>query len=87
MNPCRAVSLTMTLTLLTCGVALASAQKLLPQRPRLGAPTAIVSTPRTDLRGNEVSDAVATYKLDALGSLYEEHSPTTEIPKLGEPRS
>lgn len=86
MNPARVVSLTMTLTLLTCGVALTSTPHLLPQGPRLGVPTPM-APPRTDLRGNDVSDAVATYKLDALGSLYEEHSPNTEIPKLGEPRS
>jgi hypothetical protein len=76
----------MTLTLLTCGVALTSARKLPPQAARVAGPAAIVP-PRTDLRGNDVRDAVATYKLDALGSLYEEHSPNAEIPKLGEPRS
>jgi hypothetical protein len=36
-----------------------------------------------DLYGNDVSPAVATYSFDALGSLYEEHSPQTELPKLG----
>lgn len=41
--------------------------------------------PALDIYGNEVNDAVATYKLDATGSLYEEHSPTTEIPRLGVP--
>ena len=40
-----------------------------------------------DLLGNPVSDAVATYKLDAAGSLYETHSPRTELPRLGSPKS
>jgi hypothetical protein len=41
----------------------------------------------TDLYGNEVTDAVAKYKLDAEGSLYELHSPKTELPHLGSPKS
>jgi hypothetical protein len=41
----------------------------------------------TDLYGNEVTDAVAKYKLDAEGSLYELHSPHTELPHLGSPKS
>lgn len=40
-----------------------------------------------DLYGNEVTDAVAKYKLDATGSLYELHSPQTEVPRLPSPRS
>ncbi len=40
-----------------------------------------------DLFGNDVTDAVAQYRLDATGSLYEVHSPQTEIPKLGSPKS
>ncbi len=40
-----------------------------------------------DLFGNDVSDAVARYRFDATGSLYEVHSPHTEIPKLGAPKS
>jgi hypothetical protein len=40
-----------------------------------------------DLYGNDVSDAVAKYKLDATGSLYELHSPQTELPRLGSPKS
>jgi hypothetical protein len=38
-----------------------------------------------DLRGNEVVDAVATYELDDTGSLYEVHSPETELPRLASP--
>jgi hypothetical protein len=39
-----------------------------------------------DLHGNEVTPAIAKYKLDAWGSLYEEHSPHTELPRLGNPK-
>ena len=40
-----------------------------------------------DLYGNEVSDAVARFKLDDAGSLYEVHSPETELPRLASPIS
>jgi hypothetical protein len=40
-----------------------------------------------DLYGNPVTDAVADYRLDSAGSLYESHSPQTEIPKLASPKS
>jgi hypothetical protein len=42
---------------------------------------------RTDVYGNDVAPAVATYSLDADGSPYEVHSPHTEIPRLGSPKS
>jgi hypothetical protein len=41
--------------------------------------------PAQDLYGNDVSDAIAKYKLDRLGSVYEEHSPNTEVPRLKPP--
>jgi len=40
-----------------------------------------------DLLGNEVTDAVAKYRFDATGSLYETHSPQTELPRLASPKS
>jgi hypothetical protein len=40
-----------------------------------------------DLYGNEVSDAIATYSFDPAGSLYELHSPQTELPRLASPKS
>jgi hypothetical protein len=40
-----------------------------------------------DLYGNDVTDAVAKYKLDSDGSLYELHSPQTQIPRLGSAKS
>jgi hypothetical protein len=40
-----------------------------------------------DMYGNEVTDAIATYTFDQTGSLYELHSPQTELPRLGIPKS
>lgn len=40
-----------------------------------------------DLQGNPVNSAVATYKFDATGSLYETHSPQTELPRLAPPKT
>ncbi len=40
-----------------------------------------------DLYGNEVTDAVAKYRFDASGLLYELHSPQTEVPKLAPPKT
>jgi hypothetical protein len=51
------------------------------------AESAKPEAPAKDMFGNEVTSAVATYKLDASGSLYEEHSPDTELPRLGSPTS
>jgi hypothetical protein len=68
-------------------------------RDDLSSPTIQLSSPASqeqqesdsdgpvDLLGNEVTDAVAKYKFDATGSLYETHSPQTELPKLGAPKS
>ena len=40
-----------------------------------------------DMLGNPVTDAVATYKVDATGMLYESHSPQTELPRLAAPKT
>lgn len=40
-----------------------------------------------DIYGNEVTDAVAKYKADRAGTLYELHSPQTEVPRLASPKS
>jgi len=57
-------------------------------------PPRVLETPREgedqidiDLYGNDVTDAVAKYKLDSYGALYELHSPQTQIPRLGSPKS
>jgi hypothetical protein len=41
----------------------------------------------TDVYGNRVTAAVARYQLDATGTLYELHSPQTQLPRLGSPKS
>ena len=41
----------------------------------------------TDVYGNEITSAVAKYKFDATGTLYELHSPQTELPRLASPKS
>jgi len=76
------VALMMTVTLLgLAGRALAPVRPV-EQRRVEPAPVA-----HSDLLGNDVTPAVATYKLDTSGVLYEEHSPQTELPQLSEPRS
>jgi hypothetical protein len=39
-----------------------------------------------DFNGNEVRPAVAHYTVDPAGALYEEHSPETEVARLGSPK-
>ena len=62
----------------------------LPPVPRSPLPNRIndfgESDAVLDLYGNEVMPAVATYTFDDLGSLYEVHSPQTEVPRLGSPK-
>jgi hypothetical protein len=38
-----------------------------------------------DIYGNELSPAIASYKSDGSGSVYEEHSPDTEVARLKPP--
>jgi hypothetical protein len=42
--------------------------------------------PPLDFSGNEVRQAIARYKVDPTGALYEEHSPDTEVPRLAPPK-
>jgi hypothetical protein len=39
-----------------------------------------------DFNGNEVWQAIARYRVDPTGALHEEHSPETELPRLGSPK-
>ncbi len=53
-------------------------------------PTPLIEEPppsddRRDLYGNDVSPAIARYTHDAAGAVREEHSPTTEVPRLKPP--
>lgn len=41
--------------------------------------------PRVDLFGNEIEEAVADYRIDLRGGIYERHSPETEVARLGSP--
>jgi hypothetical protein len=41
----------------------------------------------TDFYGNDVTSAIATYKLDRSGSIYEEHAPRTALPRLAPPEA
>jgi len=71
-----------------------SSQPIAP-RPKIVAPADPGARPLdlqdsdgiVDLYGNEVSAAVAKYRMDIAGSLYELHSPHTELPKLASPRT
>jgi hypothetical protein len=41
---------------------------------------------RVDVYGNEIARPVARYRVDGRGTLYEVHSPQTEVPRLAPPR-
>jgi hypothetical protein len=41
---------------------------------------------RLDVYGNEIARPVARYRVDDRGTLYEVHSPQTEVPRLAPPR-
>jgi len=78
------------LTLLSC--ALFPSRTVTPSLHESGvaAPAALARDTTdgvVDLYGNDVIDAVATYSLDPTGTLYELHSPQTELPRLGSPKS
>lgn len=59
---------------------------LLPSSPRVYGPDEEAQG-ELDLFGNRVANAVAKYGLDAGGTLYEIHSPNTEVPRLAPPKS
>ena len=43
--------------------------------------------PRFDLFGNEIEEAVADYRVDQRGGIYERHAPDTAVPQLGSPKT
>ena len=56
---------------------------------RRASDSEVAGSPRevpVDFSGNEVKPAIARYKVDPTGALYEEHSPDTELPRLGSPK-
>jgi len=79
------VTLSHPVTLPATATAPASDQVDLPEPPA-GARSEPDDAIR-DLYGNDVTSAVAKYTFDATGSLYEVHSPQTELPRLKSPKS
>ena len=41
--------------------------------------------PEVDLFGNEIEEAIADYRVDLRGTIYERHSPETAVSRLGSP--
>lgn len=88
-----AVVLTLTLFTLAFGAGRRYAHAIRPPEPHGSRIAVAAATPAAaddgviDVYGNEVTEAVATYKLDASGVIYEEHSPQTEVPRLGSPKT
>ena len=77
---------------LASAIAATSAEITVPVAQANGQVTATPSgepddsaDPRVDLLGNEIEDAVADYRIDLRGGVYERHSPETAVPKLGSP--
>jgi hypothetical protein len=87
------IAVALALTLFTVPLSSLWMAPSVPRPPILSSEPALLATApagdrrSVDMFGNEVSSAVATYKLDATGNLYEEHSPQTELPRLGSPIS
>jgi hypothetical protein len=79
------VTLSQPSTLSATATAPASDQVDIPDSPAPRSDEGEDST--RDLYGNDVTSAVAKYTLDATGSLYEVHSPQTELPRLKGPKS
>jgi len=89
------IAVVLTLTLFTVAFAVGSrvghatsGRSPAAHASRIAATAAVpAEAPTLDAYGNEVTEAVATYKLDASGAMYEEHSPQTEVPRLGSPKT
>jgi hypothetical protein len=56
-----------------------------PDAPQVEPDASDGEDPRTDLSGNEVEDAVADYRIDVRGTIYERHSPETAVRQLASP--
>jgi hypothetical protein len=69
-----------------CGIAAPRASRISFGTPSFSEIIAPANDDSVDLYGNEVRPAVALYKVDPAGALYEEHSPETEVPRLGSPK-
>ncbi len=65
-----------------------TAQSVSPAGESFSSPSAELDDsiePQLDLLGNEVEDALADYRIDLGGGIYERHSPETAVPRLGSP--
>ena len=83
----HALLIATTLVALTvCSIAAPRSAAFSSILPAADEQLAIPRDVPVDLTGNEVRRAVATYKVDPTGALYEEHSPDTEVPRLGPPK-
>ena len=87
------IAVVLTVTLFTVAFAGGRAARYTfsrpePQRSRISAAQTVrTDDVELDIYGNGISEAVATYKIDSAGAIYEEHSPQTEVLKLGSPKS
>jgi hypothetical protein len=75
------------------GPAIDGHRVAMPQTPESRRRHVAVTAPDTegiprqrDLRGNEIVRPVAKYRVDQQGTLYEVHSPGTQVPRLGAPQ-
>ena len=68
-------------------VVLSSTDRFRPGDAVAPRPLSEDDEPVVDLYGNNVTSAVARYNLDDDGSLYEAHSPQTQLLRLGSPKS
>jgi hypothetical protein len=70
----------------SASAASSSASLMQPVNQDVDESTADTDDPqRLDVRGNEIARPVARYRVDDRGSLYEVHSPQTEVPRLKAP--
>jgi len=77
-------------SLIAASLADITAQPALQPGAVIGAPRVEAGNsiePGVDLLGNDVENAVADYRVDLGGDVYERHSPETAIPRLGSPSS
>jgi hypothetical protein len=59
--------------------------RIVPPAPTSLTPEGDENDDSETLVGDDVDSALATYGIDGDGNLFEEHSPQTEVPRLGGP--
>lgn len=58
---------------------------LTPAGEVVGVPSLEAAHPAVDLVGNEIEHAIADYRIDRGGIVYERHAPETTVERLGSP--